>query len=116
MAQPQTPIEQFLAPLAKLTRSFPDLDGAVIWADGSGWQAQDDTLEMLDAEEIPFYAEGLLLEGFGFAWQALADAESPRRADQVLLFFWEPGVTPPALPLAEEGWVILASAEWTAPL
>ena len=107
----QTPIEAFLAPLARLAAKFPDVEGAVIWGDADGWQAQDDTTELLDAEEIAFYAEGLLMEGFGMIWQAIADADSPRTADHFLLMFWEgPAPQPPGPP--DEGWLVLAGGEW----
>ena len=100
-------IETFLAPLARLTTRFPDVEGAVIWGDGEGWQAQDDTTELLDAEEIALYAEGLLAEGFGMIWQAVADSDSPRHPDHVLLFFWQ-GHEPNPPPDPGEGWLILA--------
>ena len=81
MAKAQTPIEIFLAPLARITLKHPDLEGEVIWANGLDWQAQDDAEGLLDAEEIPFYAEGLLMEGFAMQWQVLAEAEACRKAN-----------------------------------
>ncbi len=110
MAKTLSPIETFLAPLAKLTARHPDLEGAVIWADGTDWQAQDDAEGLLDAEEIPFYAEGLLLEGFHMQWQSLAGTEAPKDPVHIRLFFWQGDATPPP---PEPGLVLLASGTWT---
>ncbi len=109
----QTTIETFLAPLARLTARFPDVEGAVIWGDGDGWREQDDATELLDAEEIGFYAEGLLMEGFGMIWQAIADADRPREADHVFLMFWQ-GEAPEPPQAPGEGWMILAEGTWPA--
>lgn len=111
MAKAQTPIEIFLAPLARITLKHPDLEGEVIWADGPAWQAQDDAEGLLDAEEIPFYAEGLLMEGFAMQWQVLAETEAPKDPVHIRLFFWQTGgATPPA---PEPGLCLFASATWT---
>ena len=96
MAKILSPIETFLAPLAKLVARHADLEGEVIWAEADGWQAQDDAEGLLDAEEIPFYAEGLLIEGFHMHWQVLADSDAPNEPAQVRLFFWQGDNTPPA--------------------
>ncbi len=110
-AMTQTPIAQFLAPLAKLALKFPAVEGAVLWGDAEGWQVQDDSTELLDAEEIAFYAEGLLMEGFGMIWQAIADAATPKDPDHILLMFWEgPAVAPPPPP--SEEWVVMAQGAW----
>ena len=108
-----TPIEAFLTPLARLATRFPHVEGAVIWADETGWQVQDDSTELLDAEEIAFYAEGLLLEGFGMIWQAVADAAAPKEPDHILLMFWQ-GVAPEPPPDPGDGWVILSQGAWAA--
>lgn len=107
--------QSFLAPLAKLTARHPGLEGQVLWAAEveDGWQVQDDTAELLDAEEIPFYVEGLLMEGFGLLWQAMAEMGDPA-PDHILLMVWEQTATPPPAPLAAEGWVILSSGRWDA--
>ena len=108
-----TDIETFLAPLARLATRFPDVEGAVIWGDADGWQVQDDSTELLDAEEIAFYAEGLLMEGFGMIWQAIAEAGTPKEPDHILLMFWQgPAPEPPPEPGA--GWLILAQASRAA--
>ena len=70
----------------------------MIWANGADWQAQDDAEGLLDAEEIPFYAEGLLMEGFAMQWQVLAETEAPKDPVHIRLFFWQTGgATPPVL-------------------
>lgn len=109
MAKTLSPIEAFLAPLAKLTAKHPDLEGEVIWADGPDWQAQDDAEGLLDAEEIPFYAEGLLMEGFCMQWQVLAEAEAPKDPVHVRLFFWQGEAIPPE---PGAGLMVLASGIW----
>lgn len=103
----------FLTDLARLTDRFPAAEGAVLWAEGGAWSAQDDTTELLDAEEIAFYAEGLLTEGFGMIWQAIADTDSPKAAEQFLLMFWE-GTCPPIPVDHGPGWLILAQGIWPA--
>jgi hypothetical protein len=109
----QTQIEAFLAPIVRLATRFPHIEGAVVWADEDRWQVQDDTTELLDAEEIAFYAEGLLLEGFGMIWQAIADTSSPKEPDHILLMFWQ-GVAPEPPPKPAEGWVVLSQGAWAA--
>ena len=94
-----------LLPLATLVRRHPDVEAQVLWASGATWEVQDDQDEMMDGEEIPYYAEGLLMEGFGMEWLALGEGT---QAEVLLLMVWEPGVTPPEPPEAEEGWQILA--------
>ncbi len=106
-----TDIPTFLSPLARLAERFPAVEGAVIWADGDDWAVQDDTTEQLDAEEIAFYAEGLLMEGFGMIWQAMADSTRPKEPDHILLMFWQ-GPTAPPLPTPTEGWVIHSQGAW----
>lgn len=110
MAKALSPIEAFLVPLAKLTVRHPDLEGEVIWAEGTGWQPQEDAEGLLDAEEIPFYAEGLLIEGFHMQWQALAEADAPKDPVHIRLFFWQATATPPA---PESGLILMASGTWT---
>jgi hypothetical protein len=79
-----------LQPLALLLRKHPSLEAQVIWADTEDWAAQDDEDMQLDGEEITFYAEGLIAEGYHCAWQVLGDG-----APQFLrLFFWQ-GAMPP---------------------
>ena len=65
-----TAIEAFLAPLVELARKMPEIEALVFWGDEGIWPA--DPAEALESEEIAFYAEGLLLEGFHLVWQILA--------------------------------------------
>lgn len=111
MAKSPTAIETFLGPLVRTALKHPDLEGEVIWANGSGWQAQDDAETLLDAEEIPFYAEGLLQEGFQLQWQILAETSAPKDPVHIRLFCWETGMAPePAKP--EAGLTLIAAATW----
>lgn len=114
MNKPPSDLGHFLGPLIKLALRFPEVEGVVIWAQGCTWHAQDDTTELLDAEEIAFYAEGLLLEGFGLVWQAMASRETPARPETILLFFWRG--TQPSEPLQlDPDWIVLQSGQWQPP-
>jgi hypothetical protein len=93
-----------LTPLAALIRRHPDVEAQVLWASGEDWEAQDDQDEMMDGEEIPYYAEGLLMEGFGLEWLALGEGA---QAEVLLLMVWEPGSLPPPRPEPEAGWQVL---------
>jgi len=104
---PPTPIEAFLAPLAKLALKQPAIEGLVFWDDG-GWP--DRPAEALESEEIAFYAEGLLLDGFHMVWQVVAEDTAPVRPDHVRLFFWQEDAGPVPLPAAP--WHLTASATW----
>ena len=112
MAKPLSPIETFLAPLAKLGLKYPEVEAEVIWANGPEWEPQSGTDALLEAEEIPFYAEGLLLEGFQMHYQILADTDAPKDPAHVRLFFWQTDAAP--LPDPEAGLTLIASATWTA--
>lgn len=93
--------ETFLAPLHALTLRLPEVEAQVLWfADGT-WS--DGAGEMLEAEEIAFYAEGLLAEGFGAAWQHLTSAQGD---PHIRLMFWQTGT--PTLPDPPPGWTISA--------
>ncbi len=75
--------QAFLAPLKRLAARNPGIEGQVLWAAEveDGWQVQDDTADMLDAEEIPFYVEGLLVEADQL-WLMVDNNEFPRVADK----------------------------------
>lgn len=122
-----TPLAAFLAPLARLATTAPDAEGQVIWASADGWQEQSDASELLDAEEIAFYAEGLLLEGFGLHWQICAETPDAQASDVkngeakngepknwaprlVRLFFWQ-DAPPLAAPLPAAN-VLIAEGRW----
>lgn len=109
MPRTQTPHQIFLAPLAKLALRHPELEGQAIWWEDGDWRAQDDDEAMIDSEEIAFYAEGLLAEGFGLQWQVLAEIETPKEPVLARLFLWQTGPGP-TLPNPGEGWLILAEA------
>jgi hypothetical protein len=99
--------------LDKLTLRHPDLEGQAIWWEDGFWQAQDDDDAMIDGEEIAFYAEGLLDEGFGLHWQVLAEENAPKDPLLVRLFLWQAGETP-QVPSPDEGWHVLAEARTEA--
>lgn len=113
MARTLTPHQTFLAPLNKLTLRHLDLEGQAIWWEDEGWFAQDEAEEMIDAEEIGYYAEGLLAEGFGLHWQVFAESEAPNDPVLVRLFLWQTGADPQP-PLPDEGWQIVAEARHPA--
>lgn len=108
-----SPHQTFLAPIAKLALRHPHVEGQAIWWEGDEWHAQDEAEEMIDGEEIAYYAEGLLAEGFGLHWQLLAEADAPKEPVLVLLFLWQ-GTEPPALPDPGADWVVLAQASTPA--
>jgi hypothetical protein len=99
--------------LDKLTLRHPDLEGQAIWWEDGFWQAQDDDEAMIDGEEIAFYAEGLLDEGFGLHWQVLAEEDAPKDPLLVRLFLWQAGETP-KVPSPDQGWRVLAEARTEA--
>jgi hypothetical protein len=103
-----TPIEAFLAPVAALALGSPDLEGQVLWYRDGQWS--DGAGEMLEAEEIAFYAEGLLLEGFSLHWDHLS---SPVLGMELIrLCFWqgEAAMVPPP----PAGWQVQAQDRFTA--
>jgi hypothetical protein len=79
-----------LLALVQLCRKHPALEAQVIWAMGGEWQPQEDEDQGLDGEEIAFYAEGMLIEGYACAWQVLGQGGP----EFVRLFFWQ-GDAPP---------------------
>lgn len=100
-----TPLEAFLAPLAKIARKHRDIDGLVFWGDADGWP--DSPSEALEPEEIAFYAEGLLIDGFHMDWALVAEGEE---VDHLRLCFWQDGPPPP--PIAAP-WRVEAQGRWT---
>ena len=112
MAKTLSPVETYLAPLAKLALKHPDVEAEVIWDSPDGWEPQTGHDALLEAEEIPFYAEGLLLEGFQMHYQILAETDAPKDPAHVRLFFWQTGnPTPPA---PEDGLSLIAGATWAS--
>jgi hypothetical protein len=95
MATPVDPIAEWLAPLVRLAGRNPDLSGLVYWADPD-WP--DAPSEDLEAEELAFYLEGLILEGFRVAWQVVASPRDPGVADHIRLWVQEGDAVPLDLP------------------
>jgi hypothetical protein len=107
MAEELTPVERFLDPLARLARKHPGIEGMVFWGGPQGWDPTPS--EALESEEIAFYAEGLLLDGFRMQWWLLAAADRPGVADHLRLQFWQDEGPAPVVP---PGWVVLAGDGW----
>jgi hypothetical protein len=105
-----SPIEAYLAPLARIARKRPEIEGLVFWGGAEGWPAGPS--EALEAEEIAFYAEGLLEDGFHMEWTLVAEAGPGDEPDHLRLCFWQDGDPPPAL---LPGWRAVAQARWKAP-
>ncbi len=103
-------VEEFLAPLARIAAKNPELEAQVIWAANGAWQPQDDDADLLDAEEIAFYAEGMLLEGFGMIWEVLAEDDAPAKPAFVRLYFWQGAMPEAAAPDA----LVVTRAAWPA--
>jgi hypothetical protein len=107
MARAPGAVEAFLAPLGRQVRRHRGIEALVFWGSAAGW---DDTpAEVLEAEEIAFYAEGLLEDGFRMAWALVALADSPGAPDHLRLWFWQDDSPPPPLP---PGWHSIARATW----
>jgi hypothetical protein len=106
-----TPIELFHAPLVRLARQHPEIEGLVFWGGPDGWNPTPS--EALEAEEIAFYSEGLLLDGFSMHWTLVALPETPDLPDNFRLEFWQDDTPPPPSPA---GWVTLTQGRWTGTL
>lgn len=97
---PQTAdAEAFLSPLTGRLKRLRSLEAAVFWEDG-GWP--EEPAEILEPEEIIFYLEGLMDEGFRLEWRLVALADSPALPDHLRIFVWETGAEPP--PPEAPGW------------
>jgi hypothetical protein len=103
----ETPLDAFLAPLARIARTHSAIEGMVFWGGPEGWDAAP--TEALEAEEIAFYAEGLLIDGFRMDWTLVAGTTG--EPGHLRLCFWQEGDPPPPLPV---GWTALASGRWPA--
>lgn len=91
--------------LTKTAHRFAELDAQVLWWRDGEWDDADE--DLIEAEEMPFYAEGMLMEGFSCAWQVLGDEEGPAGCR---LYFWTKGDSAP-LPALPEGFTLLASGQ-----
>jgi hypothetical protein len=107
MTTAQTPIEAFLGPLARIARKRPEIEGLVFWGGDDGWNPIPS--EALEAEEIAFYAEGLLIDGFSMQWSLVALADTPDVPDHIRLQFWQDGPPPPK---THDGWLMLDGGAW----
>jgi hypothetical protein len=105
MAKELTPVEAFLDPLARTVRKHRDIEGLVFWG-GEEWDPSPS--EALEAEEIVFYAEGLLIDGFHMDWALVADAAGP---DHLRLCFWQEGPPPPEV---QAPWKVESCGRWTS--
>lgn len=74
---------------------------------GEAWG--DIPSEALEAEEVVFYAESLLIEGFNMDWTLVADATGA--TDHLRLCFWQDGPPPPAL---RPAWTAPETGRWMA--
>jgi hypothetical protein len=90
-----------LEPLLLLTRRVKTIEAYVLWHKDGAWS--DANGDLLETDEIVFYAEGLLMEGFGMAWDHLTDAAL---GDHIRLCFWQG--PPPPLPEVPPGATRLA--------
>ncbi|MBN2631815.1 MAG: hypothetical protein JXR75_14895 [Rhodobacteraceae bacterium] len=85
--------ETALEALGRIALSHKDIEAQVLWFRDGVWS--DAMGESLEAEEIAFYAEGLLDEGFGLDWALV----SGPLGEEVRLCFWQDGDPPaPDLP------------------
>lgn len=91
--------------LTKLAHRYAELDAQVLWWRNGEWDDADE--DLIEAEEMPFYAEGMLMEGYACAWQILADEEGPAGCR---LYFWPKAETAP-LPALPEGFTLLGSGQ-----
>lgn len=95
-----------LRPLAALAIRYPDLEGQVVWLENGEFSLQDAEEMGLDPEEIAFYAEGLLGEGFYLVWALLADKDAPAHPLILQLICAEDA--PPPVPPLPPGWCAAA--------
>ncbi|RGP36180.1 hypothetical protein [Pseudotabrizicola alkalilacus] len=79
-----TEFETVLEPLARVTRKQKTIEAYAYWLRDGAWS--DAAGESLETEEIVFYAEGLLMEGFQLAWDHVSD---PGLGDHIRLCFWQ---------------------------
>jgi hypothetical protein len=110
-----TPAQSFLAPLARLAARDPAIEALVFWHAGEGhsvgWPTEP--TEELESEEIAFYAEGLLDEGFSLHWRIMAEASAPGLPEHIQLWLSQ-GTAPPP-PDAGPDWRVLDSGHWPEP-
>lgn len=98
------PVPAALIPLATAANRYPQLEGQVVWSRDGDYTFQEDGEMGLDPEEIAFYAEGLLAEGFHLAWALLAD-EAAAGVPLILQLTCAEG-TARGRPPVPEGWCL----------
>lgn len=96
--------DDFLKDLTRLIRQNPTIEAQVFWSKDGDWS--DATGELLDAEEVPYYAEGLVMEGFGLCWRLL---QSQDRKVELHLYCWQS--ERPDLPQIPAGLSLSATGE-----
>ena len=97
-------LETLLDPLTGLIRKHKAIEASVLWLRDGVWS--DATGDPLETEEIVFYAEGLLMEGFSMAWDHVT---LPGLGDHLRLCFWQGA--DPALPPLDPGMVRLGHGQ-----
>lgn len=106
--RPATAAETFLAPLAAVTARHPAIEAEVHWARDGAWPDDAAPVQVIDSEEVCFYAEGMLDEGFAMTWDVLGP--DPARPALIRMGFWQG----PA-PAARKGDLpVIAHGDWTA--
>lgn len=99
-------IDALLEPLRGVTRKHKTIEAYVLWHESGAWT--DANGDMLETDEIVFYAEGLLIEGFCLGWDHLTDAQL---GDHVRLCFWQGDA--PGLPALLPGVTRLSGGQIT---
>lgn len=108
-AKPEAgPAAEFLQPLRKFAQRHAELDALVFWANPD---FQPEPTEEMDAEEAPYYVEGLMPEGFWLEWRLMA-VMGESKPDHFQIYVWEAGG---AAPGQTQDWVVLASGRWSNP-
>lgn len=91
-SHPAPGAERILEQLAGAIARLPGIEAAVFW-EADGWSSEP--AEVLETDEIVFYVEGLLDEGFHLEWRLLALTDAPATPDHLRLYVWEEGARPP---------------------
>ncbi len=109
---PRTPDQAFVATLSTLSRRHPQIEGLVFWHDpslgGTGWP--DTPSQDLDPEEIPWFVEGLLPEGFAVLWRLISLPATPALPAALHLYLWEDKAPPP--PDEPASRLVLETGQW----
>ena len=98
----ETAEERFLAPLKKIAARDPEIEVFVFWAEGGLYP--DLPSEALESEEIAFWLEGLIAEGFALSWQLIGEGE----AAHIRLYASDVAAEPPSSA------AVIAAGKWPA--